>query len=80
MMLKRLLTLATIFIIVGSMQAKDYTITSPNGKLSATISDGDQIIINHQGETVLTVRPAIVSGKETIVFSAGNKKFLGKKQ
>ena len=60
--------------------AKDYTVSSPNGKISATVNDGNQITISHQGKTVLTVRPAIVSGKETIGFSAGNNKFLGKKQ
>ncbi|MBR0180449.1 MAG: glycoside hydrolase family 97 protein [Prevotella sp.] len=78
---KRLLSLATLLIIYGSIvMAKDYTVSSPNGKISATVNDGNQITISHQGKTVLTVRPAIVSGKETIGFSAGNNKFLGKKQ
>ena len=77
---KRLLALATLFIIVGSnILAKDYTVSSPNGKLSAMVSDGNQIIITSQGKTVLAVKPAIVSGKETIGLSVGNYKFLGKR-
>ena len=41
MNLKKLLALATLFIIYGSnLSAKDYTVSSPNGKNVATVDKG----------------------------------------
>ena len=54
---KKLLTLATLFIILGgSAMAKDYTVTSPNGKNVATVNDSLSITISHSGKTVVTIK------------------------
>ena len=54
---KKLLTLATLFIILGgSAMAKDYTVTSPNGKNVATVNDSLSITVSHSGKTVVTIK------------------------
>ena len=54
---KKLLTLATLFILLGgSAMAKNYTVTSPNGKNAATVDDSLSIIVSHSGKTVVTIK------------------------
>jgi alpha-glucosidase len=54
---KKLLTLTTLFIILGgSAMAKDYTVTSPNGKNVATVNDSLSITVSHSGKTVVTIK------------------------
>ena len=54
---KKLLTLATLFIrLGGSAMAKDYTVTSPNGKNVATVNDSLSITVSHSGKTVVTIK------------------------
>ena len=36
--------------------AKDYTVTSPNGKNVATVDDSLSITVSHSGKTVVTVK------------------------
>jgi alpha-glucosidase len=40
----------------GSAMAKDYTVTSPNGKNVATVDDSLSITVSHSGKTVVTVK------------------------
>ena len=68
----RLLTLATLLIIGGSQaSARDYTITSPNGKNVVTVSDGITISVSHNGQDVVSVMAGL-SGQSGI--SGLNKK------
>ena len=54
---KKLLTFATLFFMMGgSAMAKDYTVTSPNGKNVATVDDSLSITVFHSGKTVVTVK------------------------
>lgn len=54
---KKLLTFATLFFMMGgSAMAKDYTVTSPNGKNVATVDDSLSITVSHSGKTVVTVK------------------------
>ena len=57
MNLKKLLALATLFIIYGSnLSAKDYTVSSPNGKNTATVDERLNITVSHTGKQVVTVK------------------------
>ena len=57
MNLKKLLALATLFIIYGSnLSAKDYTVSSPNGKNVATVDDSLNITVSHSGKQVMTIK------------------------
>ena len=57
MNLKKLLALATLFIIYGSnLSAKDYTVSSPNGKNVATVDDSLNITVFHSGKQVMTIK------------------------
>ena len=57
MNLKKLLALATLFIIYGSnLSAKDYTVSSPNGKNVATVDDSLNITVSHSGKQVVTIK------------------------
>lgn len=54
---KKLLTFATLFFMMGgSAMAKDYTVTSPNGKNVAIVDDSLSITVSHSGKTVVTVK------------------------
>ena len=80
MKMKRLLTLATLLIIYGSsIQAKDYTVSSPNGKLSVTVDNSMQMKVYHQGKQIFTVSSRLVSPEGTGSFPRGNCQFLGRK-
>ena len=73
MKMKRLLTLATLLIIYGSsIQAKDYTVSSPNGKLSVTVDNSMQMKVYHQGKQIFTVSSRLVSPEGTGSFPRGN--------
>ena len=55
------ITLVTCLIVAASQSsAKDYTVTSPNGKLSAKVADEGEISIEHNGKNVVTVSTGIV--------------------
>ena len=57
MNLKKLLALATLFIIYGSnLSAKDYTVSSPNGKNVATVDKSLNITVSHSGKQVMTIK------------------------
>ena len=57
MNLKKPLALATLFIIYGSnLSAKDYTVSSPNGKNVATVDDSLNITVSHSGKQVMTIK------------------------
>ena len=57
MNLKKLLALATLFIIYGSnLSAKDYTVSSPNGKNVATVDDSLNITVSHSGKQVMAIK------------------------
>ena len=59
---KKLLTLATLFIIMGgSATAKDYTVTSPNGKNVVTVSDDLTICVSHASKDVVSVKAGLNS-------------------
>lgn len=59
---RRLLTIATLSIIAGSMaSAKDYTVASPNGRNVVTVSDGITIRVNHAGKEVVSVNAGLNS-------------------
>ena len=80
MKMKRLLTLATLLIIYGSsIQAKDYTVSSPNGKLSVTVDNSLQMKVYHQGKQIFTVSSRLVSPEGTGSSPHGNCQFLGRK-
>ena len=66
MKMKRLLTLATLFIIYGSsIQAKDYTITSPNGKNVVKVIDDMKIVVSHQDREVVTIKADLATSRFT---------------
>jgi alpha-glucosidase len=90
MKIKRLLTLATLFIICGGqLSAKDYTVSSPNGKLSVTVGENLQMEVRHQDKHIFAVSSRIVptvgtkhsSTSEAAKPSAhdGNKMFFDKR-
>ena len=57
MNLKKLLALATLFIIYGShLSAKVYTVSSPDGRNVVTVDDGLNITISHSGKQVMTIK------------------------
>ena len=57
MNLKKLLALATLFILYGSnLSAKDYTVSSPNGKNVATVDDSLNITVSHSGKQVMAIK------------------------
>ena len=57
MNLKKLLALATLFIIYGSnLSAKDYTVSSPDGKNVATVDDSLNITVSHSGKQVMAIK------------------------
>lgn len=59
---KKLLTLATLFIIMGgTATAKDYQVTSPNGKNVVTVSEDLTISVNHDGKPVVSVQAALTT-------------------
>ena len=61
---KKLLTLATLFIIIGgSATAKDYKVTSPNGKNVVTVSDDLTICVSHAGKDVVSVKAGLNSAQ-----------------
>ena len=50
--MNRILSFATLLIICGSLQAKNHIVTSPNGKNVATVDDGLNITVSHDGKQV----------------------------
>ena len=51
MNLKKLLAVATLFIIYGShLSAKVYTVSSPDGKNVVTVDDGLNITVSHSDD------------------------------
>ena len=80
MNLKTLLTLATLFIIYGNKAvAKEYAVTSPNGRLTVTVCDDGRLSVTHNGKDIVSVRADIVQNGNTC-FSRKSTKYLGKKQ
>ena len=91
-MIKKVLAAALLALCAGnSVTAKDYTVSSPNGKLSAKVSDRGEISIEHQGKSVLTVRADLVQKqfsqsklavypKKTGSLPSLNYQFKGRKQ
>jgi len=85
-----LLTLATLSIICsGQLSSKDYTVSSPNGKNTVTVSDGCRITVSHNGNKVVSVKAALTSQKfprweqdipreGTFYSQGGNNKLVGK--
>ena len=64
MITKKLLTLATLFIIIGgSATAKDYKVTSPNGKNVVTVSQALTINVSHAGKDVVSVKAGLNSAQ-----------------
>ena len=62
MITKKLLTLATLFIIMGgSATAKDYTVTSPNGQNVVTVSDDLTMNVSHAGKQVVNIQPDLIT-------------------
>ena len=57
MNLKKLLAVATLFIIYGShLSAKVYTVSSPDGRNVVTVDDGLNITVSHSGKQVMTIK------------------------
>ena len=59
--------------------AKDYTVSSPNRKLSVVVSDDLQMTVYHQGKQIFAVSSQLVPSKGTVSFHRGNCQFLGRK-
>ena len=55
----KFLLLGLLLSIVGAVQAKNYTVQSPDGKLSVTISHGVTISASRQGKHVVTAKGAL---------------------
>lgn len=54
---RKLLTLASLFIMMGgTATAKDYTVTSPNGKNEVTVDDGLMMTVAHAGKTIVSIK------------------------
>ena len=60
--MNRILSFATLLIICGSLQAKNHIVTSSNGKNVATVDDGLNITVSHDGKQVVTVKASIRDG------------------
>ena len=80
MKLKRLLTLATFLIIYGStVMAKDYAVSSPNGKLSVVVHDDLRMTVCHQGKHILTVSSQLAALQEKVSSRQSSCRLLGRK-
>ena len=81
MNLKTFVIFATLVITSGSSWAvaKDYAVTSPNGKLTVTVCDDGHLNITHSGKDIVSVQ-ADVAQNGTTCFSGKSIKYLGKKQ
>jgi alpha-glucosidase len=62
MMINRILSFVTLLIICGSLQAKNYIVTSPNGKNVVTVDDGLNISVAHNGKQVVSVKASLRDG------------------
>ena len=81
MNLKTLITFATLFIICGNKAiAKDYIVSSPNGKLTVTVSDNGHLNVTHNGNDVVSIDADMALKGTATCFSGKNIKYLGKKQ
>ena len=66
-MKRHLIALVTLLMMAGSQSsAKDYTVTSPNGKITAKVVDGGEISIKHNGNSVVTVTLGMVLQQFTL--------------
>ena len=80
MKLKRLLTLATFLIIYGStVMAKDYAVSSPNGKLSVVVHDDLRMTVCHRGKHILTVSSQLAALQEKVSSRQSSCRLLGRK-
>ena len=61
----RYLLTGLLLTMAVCIQAKDYKLASPNGKLSVTVDHGVTISVSHQGCNVVTAKAALgdMSGK-----------------
>ena len=76
MNIRKLLTLATLFIICGSLaSAREHTVTSPNGKLAVDISDDLILKVFHEGKIVFSVTAAF-SGTSSHSVKYGKPKLF----
>ena len=64
---KQLLTLATLIVCGGMTSAKDYTVSSPNGKNRVTVSDGIRLRISHNGTNLLDVTAGLKMADKAFV-------------
>ncbi len=61
---RQLLTLATLFILgCSQMSAKDYTISSPNGKNTVSIGKDLKISVSHNGKEIVSIQADLIFGK-----------------
>ena len=67
---------AVIMLAVGSLaQAKNYTLTSPDGRLRVDISNGVNISVSRQGNELITVKAAL-NGTEAKMSGARTSKTI----
>ena len=66
MMMNRILSFATLFIMCASLHAKNHVVTSPNGKNVATVNDSLHIAVTHDGHQVVTVKASIRNGLKIV--------------
>lgn len=73
--MKKLLTLIALLIIGnGQSLAKDCVVSSPNGRLTATVGEDLTITISHQGRQVLSVAAALSTTKGSTHFAGRSGK------
>ena len=80
----RLLTLAALLLAgVGTMSAKDYRVSSPDGKNIVTVSDSLKLIVSHNGKEILTVLPDLavreIARSKVLVYPEQSRTFPGAK-
>ena len=57
----RIISLTAALLMYGMLHAKDYTVTSPDGELNVTISQGVTISVSRQGNHVVTVKGTLAN-------------------
>mgnify|MGYP002622725435 CR=1 FL=1 len=64
---KQILFAAILLMIGGMAPAKNYVLTSPDGRLSVTVGNGVNITVSRQGSEVTTVKAALAGMSDKVL-------------
>ena len=70
--MKKLLTLAAMIMALScTVSAKDYTLTSPDGRTTVTIDKGVTLYVSREGKEIVTVKAALNNGDSKFLDNDG---------